>query len=1030
MSKKQSSLPHPQTSQNVSAGRDLDPLLTVDESSKTPEELESYIRDIAETVRGSIDKNIETLTPWFFKNMPQIYYQTVPRADKVRHLSSILTGHVFETRQTVELWNRDRTEVTYIGPGGDQKLLTELAKKLESVNAKAGALYYSHDKLIFIANFFTSPHTKVDVNNKHIVSKIQRAKKLLEKSHPDNLEDIELYLNHLDQHFVMYSTARRIRNTFRMYQKMLSKEGVQTAFEPWDDDARSGRLTVGMKEIRAFDVLEDIQHLINRYGFEISRYFVIHFKEGLKEPVAIMNFNVVCKNGSSIDFDSIESRKLIKALRTLAWVDSDEYTCLARAPYLYSVNATNLMRSVAAWVHILLSKENVYYFSEHKIFTTFIKSQDLLTRLHELFRIRFNPLSEDDRKKGLYEVKRKEFLTQIDKTIDPIERQIFMEGLKFVDHVLSTNYYFDTKTGLAFRISSDVLDSRYYSQKPFGIYFIVGRDYKFFHVRWRDVARGGLRIVTPRNLPEYTYALAGLFDEVYGLSFAQQLKNKDIPEGGSKAVMILKVNGNRDRAAKGAVNALLDLLVREDEIQEDKPRTKMISYYDHEEIIYLGPDENVSNELIIWISEQAERRHYKYAKAFMSSKPGAGINHKEYGVTSEGLNVYVDEVLKFLNIDARKQPFTVKMTGGPDGDVAGNELKILHREYGEKARVVAIADGFGAAYDPAGLNWKEILRLVSSERSIAEFNASKLSDDKSAFVIKADTNENILKRNNLHFVAPADIFIPAGGRPYTVTEHNADRFLNSHSIPTCRAIVEGANIYFTNEARERLQELGVIMIKDSTANKCGVICSSFEVIESLILEEKEFMAIKPIYVQQVIEILRDKASKEAQLLFREYAQHGGKKTLVAISKEISEEINSLTDLMLHEFSQKGRSILEDPLYMKIIYKHCPSILVEKFKERITARLPVPYMVAILSAQIASYIVYREGLGWMESIQSSDIVRAASFYMRNVEDTEKLIEAINKTQIKEKEEIRTILEHSAARVLTMLSLEKSRKEKTT
>ncbi len=40
------------------------------------------------------------------------------------------------------------------------------------------------------------------------------------------------------------------------------------------------------------------------------------------------------------------------------------------------------------------------------------------------------------------------------------------------------------------------------------------------------------------------------------------------------------------------------------------------------------------------------------------------------------------------------------MTGGPDGDVAGNELKILHREFGENARVVAIADGYGAAHDP------------------------------------------------------------------------------------------------------------------------------------------------------------------------------------------------------------------------------------------------------------------------------------------------------------------------------------------
>ena len=167
-------------------------------------------------------------------------------------------------------------------------------------------------------------------------------------------------------------------------------------------------------------------------------------------------------------------------------------------------------------------------------------------------------------------------------------------------------------------------------------------------------------------------ALAGMFDEVYGLSHAQQLKNKDIPEGGSKAVLVLSPGGHRDQAVKGSVNALLDLLVENDETKENNSKAQL--YYDKTEIIYLGPDENMTNELITWIPAQAERRGYKYVAAFMSSKPGEGINHKEFGVTSEGVNVYVDNTLRFLGVDPKKERFTVKITGGPDGDVAGNEL--------------------------------------------------------------------------------------------------------------------------------------------------------------------------------------------------------------------------------------------------------------------------------------------------------------------------------------------------------------------
>ena len=153
-----------------------------------------------------------------------------------------------------------------------------------------------------------------------------------------------------------------------------------------------------------------------------------------------------------------------------------------------------------------------------------------------------------------------------------------------------------------------------------GIFFIVGKDYRFFHMRWKDISRGGLRVVMPRNGADFDYALAGIFDEVYGLSHAQQLKNKDIPEGGSKAVLVLKPGGHRQQAVRGAVNALLDLLVARGE--SDEPTAASISYYDKEEIIYLGPDENITNDLIEWIPIQAARRGYRYAAAFMSSKPG------------------------------------------------------------------------------------------------------------------------------------------------------------------------------------------------------------------------------------------------------------------------------------------------------------------------------------------------------------------------------------------------------------------------
>lgn len=114
----------------------------------------------------------------------------------------------------------------------------------------------------------------------------------------------------------------------------------------------------------------------------------------------------------------------------------------------------------------------------------------------------------------------------------------------------------------------------------------------------------------------------------------------------------------------------------------------------------------------------------------MSSDAKTGFNHKIYGVTSEGVQVYFDTALKETGLtpawadpndesadDKPYRPITVKITGGPDGDVAGNMIKILYREYiannryKDAIKIVAISDVSGTLEDPNGLDWQELRRL-------------------------------------------------------------------------------------------------------------------------------------------------------------------------------------------------------------------------------------------------------------------------------------------------------------------------------
>jgi glutamate dehydrogenase len=360
------------------------------------------------------------------------------------------------------------------------------------------------------------------------------------------------------------------------------------------------------------------------------------------------------------------------------------------------------------------------------------------------------------------------------------------------------------------------------------------------------------------------------------------------------------------------------------------------------------------------------------------------------------------------------------MTGGPDGDVAGNELKILHREYGENARVVAIGDGTGAAFDPDGLKWSELLRLFTGSLGIAEFNKNSLTGS-GAFVVRADSVEHIKIRNELHAVVHADILIPGGGRPYTVNEKTWDLFIKDGK-PSVRAIVEGANIFFTDFARKKLQEAGVLIIKDSSANKTGVICSSYEIIASLTLSDSEFLAIKSQYVNQVIGILRVKADNEAKLLFREFLRMGGRKTLVDLSKDISREINEITDVLLDELTKREADVETDSFFRELVLMHCPPILVELYRERILEKLPLAHKVAILAAYMASNIIYREGLGWLDRIPQEQRFGVCLAYMKNDKLRVELMHSVESSELPHKDKILSILKRSATRDLTILGLE--------
>ncbi|EGC37734.1 NAD+ dependent glutamate dehydrogenase [Dictyostelium purpureum] len=628
-----------------------------------------------------------------------------------------------------------------------------------------------------------------------------------------------------------------------------------------------------------------------------------------------------------------------------------EYSALAAA-----IGDDSTKQSMLAQLKTRLSKDT---FTEGRVRDAVVQYPELIKVLYQDFeKYHFNSTLKYDVQHGT------EILQQIKKTVNnELDSQIFSAILSFNRHLLKTNFYKQTKTALVFRFDPGFLSTKEYTSTPFAVFFVVGSEFRGFHIRFRNIARGGIRIIRSQNSTQYDHNSSSLFDENYNLANTQQSKNKDIPEGGSKGTILLSADhqGKAEVAFRKYIDSLLDLLL---------PNSEIVDHFGKDEILFLGPDEGTA-DFMNWASEHAKTRGAHFWKAFTTGKSlsRGGIPHDLYGMTTRSIHQYVLGILSKLGLDESK--CTKFQTGGPDGDLGSNEIKI------SKDKTIGIVDGSGVLFDPEGLDREEILRLAGKRQMARYFEKSKLSAQ-GFFVDVQDTDfklpngdiveSGLIFRNNFHLnpLCTANIFVPCGGRPESVQLTNVDKMFTNSGELRFPIIVEGANLFFTQKARLMLEEKGAVIFKDASANKGGVTSSSLEVLAALALSDEEFdqhMCVKdnvvPEFYEAYIKDVHYAIENNARLEFEcIWAEHEISKTSRCILTDlISNKINSLND-----------SIQTSPLWdnielrRKIVSAACPKVLLNLLGvDKIMERVPVPYVKAIFGAYLASRFVYQYGL---------------------------------------------------------------------
>lgn len=542
------------------------------------------------------------------------------------------------------------------------------------------------------------------------------------------------------------------------------------------------------------------------------------------------------------------------------------------------------------------------------------------------------------------------------------EGLVFHWALAFTEAILRTNFFLPQKNALAFRMRKGFLAEMDFGPEPHGVFFLWGRNFLGFHVRFKEIARGGVRLVRSPTIEEYARNGATLFEECYNLAATQDLKNKDIPEGGAKGILLPSFGcAAPQETFQDYVDALLDLML--------PGHAPQIGRFE-EEILFLGPDEGTA-EAMNWACERARDRGYRYWKGFTTGKDGAlgGISHIDYGMTTHGVHTYVLCLLEKLGLG--EGAITKIQTGGPDGDLGGNEILL------SEDRTLGVIDGSGVLYDPDGLDRSELRRLARERLGSSHFDSKKMGPR--AFKVGVNDRGVSLPdgtqvasgaafRNQFHLDprAKADLFLPCGGRPRSIDSVNWPRLFDERGAPKYRWIVEGANLFLTQEARLQLEKRGVLVFKDSSTNKGGVTSSSLEVLAGLALTDEEFERdmvdrgggppeFRSRYLAEIILRIQQNAQQEFESLWRMREKTG--RPLSELSDRLSEKINELTR------SIEASDLFDDlELRAAMLKRHAPPCLLEAIgPAALAARLPVNYQRAIVARSIASHFIYDCGI---------------------------------------------------------------------
>ena len=213
-----------------------------------------------------------------------------------------------------------------------------------------------------------------------------------------------------------------------------------------------------------------------------------------------------------------------------------------------------------------------------------------------------------------------------------------------------------------------------------------------------------------------------------------------------------------------------------------------------------APDVYTNAQIMAWMADEYSKVKGYNDLGVVTGKPlnmGGSVGRNE--ATASGVMITIREAAEAIGLKLSEAKVAVQGYGN-----AGSILATLIDGHGSS--IVAVSDSSGAAYNPLGMDPKELLQHKKETGSVINFPGSQtLSTDE-------------------FFAVDCDILVPAA----------LENQINEERAATIKAkiVAEAANGPTTPDADEVLTEKGILLIPDILCNAGGVTVSYFEWVQN------------------------------------------------------------------------------------------------------------------------------------------------------------------------------------------------------